>query len=326
MACGSYKQTLLCVLSILMDRSDASHRLSQKEIARLVNELHDLGITRDCVKRNITELIDNGYPIIREKGGWYFNHVLSSSDLDLIIACLQSYGGLSCAQRDGLIERLLRLGGSWYHPVSLYEPPKPTNPHFPYVLDHIHEAIRRNRKISFSYADYGTDKAFHPRMDKVKTDEIKKYTVSPYAIFTENSRYYLICNINKYNSLTHFRVDRIINCAITSKSLKDPSKVRGMEDFNITKYVSEHPFMFSGEVHTFRVRILTIAINDVLDWFGMKTAFENETETEVDAIIRSEPTSLRLWALRYRNEIIRIHEKTPEGIYIPFIVHAPDLS
>lgn len=308
MAACSYKQALLSVMKLLMKHSDSAHRLTQADIIRLLSKEYSMEVSRDCVRRDLTELKENGFAITHGKGGWYWEHELLPSDLDLIIACIQSYGGLSCVQRANLINRLHALGGTWYQPVSVYDPPMPTNQLFIYNLDKIHDAIRRDRRICFCYGDWDTDKCLHPRKNKLQPDEIRQYTVSPYAIITDNSRYYLVCNINKYSFLTHFRIDRILEMRITSKVRKDPSKIPELTDFSITRYVSEHPFMFSGEVHTYRINIKRSAVNDIFDWYGMDVRFENERPDTVDAIVRSDQKSIELWRMRYSKGVLRIME------------------
>ena len=46
------------------------------------------------------------------------------------------------------------------------------------------------------------DKKLHPRKSE-------PYIINPYQMVAVNDKYYLICNVDKYDNVAHFRVDRI---------------------------------------------------------------------------------------------------------------------
>ena len=127
-----------------------------------------------------------------------------------------------------------------------------------YVIEVINDAIEKKKKISFTYNDYGTDFKLHPRRQE-------EYIVNPYQMVANNGRYYLIANYDKYDDVTHYRMDRITDVRILDAGRKPMKKVKGLENgLNLSKHMTEHMYMFGGD----SVRILMKAqkglINDLV--------------------------------------------------------------
>ena len=71
-------------------------------------------------------------------------------------------------------------------------------------IELLDEAISRGRKVSFHYAQYGTDKKLH---DKARPDgAVREYVVSPYQMAAREGKYYLICNYDKYDDISNTNI------------------------------------------------------------------------------------------------------------------------
>ncbi len=57
------KLLIINILDILKRYTDENHRLSQKEIVKLLESDYDMKVDRKSVKRNLMNLIDFGYDI-----------------------------------------------------------------------------------------------------------------------------------------------------------------------------------------------------------------------------------------------------------------------
>ena len=79
---------------------------------------------------------------------------------------------------------------------------RPENKELFYTIDVLDEAISKGKKVSFIYNSYGTDKKLHPKRER-------EYVINPYQMVATNGRYYLICNYDKYDTLSNYRIDRI---------------------------------------------------------------------------------------------------------------------
>lgn len=114
-----------------------------------------------------------------------------------------------------------------------------------------------------------------------------------------NGRYYLICNLDKYDEVSNYRLDRIADIRLLSTPVKEQAKVKGLEHgLNLPQHMAEHIYMFAGEsIHiTFRAdkRIL----NDIMDWFSAAD-FSNELEDTIDVTVKVNRQAMFCWAMQY---------------------------
>lgn len=70
------------------------------------------------------------------------------------------------------------------------------------------------------------DKKLHARM--TSTGIPRLYTVNPYRVVASNVRFYLIGNIEKYNNVAHFRIDRIWEIREKDEPVKPMAEVEGL--------------------------------------------------------------------------------------------------
>lgn len=303
MAKEKKKMLILAILGILRDGTDQDHRIRQAEIiARLSRDFH-LTATRKSVRKNLGDLQEAGYPVVFRKG-WFYDHEFTPAELNYLADCVLS-SNIPAVQREDLLRKISRLGGSFYEPVHGSGIIKPTNPQFLYTTEILHNAIAEKCQVSFKYGNYDVDKELHPRTDE--EGRPKLYRVNPYRIVETNGRIYLIANVDKYDTLCHFRVDRILE----AKKLKAAAKSRAAlkdegTDLESETYVSEHPYMYSGKPETASIVVRRSHINDVLDWFGMGVNFTDVTEDEATAVVTADPVSIDLWLRRYAEVAHRV--------------------
>ena len=298
----SYKLTSHEILRILKKYTDEDHHLSQKEIGNLLEQETGKAHARKSIHRDLAQLVTAGYPIVNHKG-WYYEHEFCPAELNMIIDSLRTSSGITANQRDDLIRKVSLLGGDWFAKDENNEQLRPFNPQFLYALDVLHEAIASGRKVKFFYGNYGTDKQLHYRYRD--DGNPRDYLINPYQILTTNGRYYLICNVDKYDTIAHFRVERIMDIETTDLPIKPVETIEGCENgIDVQHYVNDHPFMYSGQTQKYNLRIKTEGINDILDWFGTNVEFVSEDENETEIVIESDPISYDLWIGRYAKHII----------------------
>lgn len=83
----------------------------------------------------------------------------------------------------------------------------PENPQLFLNIELLGEAIYEGRKVSFQYLEYGVDKKLHPKLRE--DGSVREYVVNPYQMAAKEGKYYLICNYDKYDDISNYRVDRI---------------------------------------------------------------------------------------------------------------------
>ena len=304
MAAVPKKMLILAILEILRKNTDAEHRMLQADIMAQLESDYELTATRKSVSANLTELVAAGYPL-EYRDGWYYEHEFSAAELNLLTDSLMYNPNIPYTQCRDMIGKLRDLGGKWYRPFVGQSMNRPSNPQFMYSFDVLNEAIATQKRVTFQYGDYGIDKQLHPRTDK--NGRPKVYDINPYRVVVTRGLHFLICNVQKYNDAAHFRVDHIMNIKLTDLPLKDSRQVQGLESgLDTPKYLSEHVYMFSGQVVRARIRIKKNIVSETLDWFGMDVDFENETQDSVDALVRTDESSLHQWLNTYSDSARRI--------------------
>ncbi len=310
------KMLIINILDILKRYTDENHRLSQKEIIDILAQEYDMKVDRKAVKRNLLNLIDYGYDIeysesIRtNKNGeeeiiytnWYLERGFSDAELRLLIDGLLFSKYIPYSQCKELIEKLEGLSNRYFKSrvkhISTMPDNTPENKQLFYTIEVIDNAITKGKQVVFHYNEYGTDKKLHPR--KNGEGEEREYIMNPYQMAAVNGRYYLICNYDKYDNVSNYRLDRITDIKISNTPVKPMSRVKGLEKgLNIPKHMAEHVYMFAGESVPVTFRAKKYLVSEVIDWFGKDIQFLSESAEEVTARVTVNLEAMRKWVLQY---------------------------
>ena len=309
------KKLSFAILDILRQYSDENHKLSQNDIVELLERDYDMKADRKSVKRNITTLLEMGYPIdFKETLRMYPNkdgvleesYILSDfwldreftdAELRLLIDSLLFSKHIPYSQCDELITKLEGLSNRYFKSrvrfISTLPETAPKNRELFYTIEILDEAIANGKQVAFTYNEYGTDKKLHPKRQR-------EYIVNPYQMAATNGRYYLIGNYDKYDNLANYRLDRITGIRLLDTPVKPVRQVEGMKNgLYLPKHMAEHLYMFSGESVPVTFRMKKTILNDVIDWFGTEIAFFDETEDEVTARVTVNWSAMRYWAQQY---------------------------
>ena len=115
-----------------------------------------------------------------------------------------------------------------------------------------------------------------------------------------NGRYYLICNYDKYDDASHYRLDRITGIKMLDIPAKPMKMVKGLENgLQLPKQMAEHIYMFAGESVAVKFRAEAHLVGEILDWFGLDVHFSNEAGGMVDVRVRVNAQAFVFWALQY---------------------------
>ena len=315
------KLLILQILDILRKHSDENHRLSQKEIAGLLEKEYGVTAERKAVKRNLMDLIEYGYPIEYDEikrstanrvtgeaddtsklSGFYLAHDFSESELRLLIDGLLFSKHIPYSQCRELVEKLEGLSNTYFRSrvrhIRTMPDTMPPNKQLFYTIEVLDDAISQMKQAAFCYNSYGVDKKLHPRLNE--DGSVKEYIVSPYQIAAANGRYYLICNTQPHDNVSHYRLDRITDIRLLDTAMRPAKTVQGLEHgFDLPKHMAEHLYMFSGESRPVRFRAKKSILNDVIDWFGTDIRFSDESSDEVTASVSVNLKAMRLWAIQY---------------------------
>jgi len=171
---------------------------------------------------------------VQRQRRYYFEPLLSASDMNMICGALRSSRYLSSTEKDYLLERLTLLHPLYNKDDEKYENNKyrhlfqidalPGRPapvkdgRFPFdsstMLEHvqvIHNAIVNEHQIEVIYGVYDKKNNLSKMEFHASNKDDKAYILNPYALFWNNGDYYLVATHNNYTNPAHFRVDRIIS-------------------------------------------------------------------------------------------------------------------
>lgn len=315
------KLLIINILDILRKYTDENHKLSQREIVDILRAEYSMNINRKSVKRNLMSLIDFGYDIEYSEtvrtitdpktgkaeenvilSDFYLVRDFTDSELRLLIDSLLFSKHISPGHRRELICKLERLSNKYFRSRMKHISPMtdslPSNPQLFYTIEILDEAISGKKQVSLVYNRYGRDKKLHPTVgdDKKPLRQI----INPYQMAAVNGRYYLICNNDNHDNAAYYQLDHITDIKLLDTSRKPMKKVKGLENgLDLSQYMAEHIYMFSGKSETVVMRIEKGMINAVVEWFGKDVDFYDETDSEITAKVTVNSEAIRYWALQY---------------------------
>ena len=153
------------------------------------------------------------------------------------------------------------------------------------------KAISKGKKVSFVYNAYGADKKLHPKRER-------EYIINPYQMVATNGRYYLICNYDKYDTLSNYRIDRITGIKILDENRK-PVKELQEGEINMPKHMAEHLYMFAGESIRAKFKAKNYIIDQVIDWFGTEPRITEINDEECVIEVNVNKEAFFCWAMQY---------------------------
>ena len=305
MSALSHKQIGFSLLWLLQAKTDRNHRLNQEEMLAILQEETGLQHTRKAIRANLQELQTAGFPIRFDKG-WYYDRELTGAELHLIVDALRSANGITVQQQQAMSDKICRLGGEPYAPQSEKKALKPENPGFMDHLELLHTAVSKGVAVRLIYGNYAVDRQLHPLLNR--NGRPREYTVDPYHVVVTNGKHYLIGHVPEHPGLVHFRVDHIMELRLMRKKACPMEQVYP-EPFDPAVYVAQHPFMYSGPVFPYRLRIFAReGIGNVLDWFGTDIQLE-ELDGTAYATVISDESSMKQWLKRYSDQAELLEEK-----------------
>ena len=317
------KNIPLYILEILKQFSDEEHRFSQKEMIDKLKREYDIEVDRKTIRRNIETLLDCGYNInykvtvrkMPQKDGsmresevlsdFYLEREFSQSELKLLMDGLLFSGHIPNKQKKDLLKKLENLSSSYFTSRMQYvhtiQPKEDTNKQLFYTIDVLEEAIRLKKQVQFQYCHYSTDKKLHPML---KNGQPKWYVINPYQLVATSGHYYLICNYDKYDNLSNFRLDRIKDITILETPIKPIESLKDMKNgFDLQTYMNEELYMFSGRKIPVTFTAKRFLLDDIMGAFGGTVAFLKEDENEVEAHVLVNEEAMLRWALQYASYV-----------------------
>lgn len=261
------KLKLLVMQRLFEERSDEQHVLSVKEIIAWL-ERQDIDVERKTVYADIAILQAAGMDIRyrREKPSGYYlaQRTFKLPELKLLVDAVQSSKFVTKKKSDELIHKLEGLT-SHYQAAQLQRQVyvanriKTPNESIFQNVDVIHEAILKNVKIRYQYAEWTVKKQTRLRRDG------QYYEISPWALCWDDENYYMIGYDSEAAKIKHYRVDKMLRLSLSGK----PREGKELFDtFDMAAYSRQTFGMFHGEATSVTLICRNYLVGAVIDRFG----------------------------------------------------------
>jgi predicted DNA-binding transcriptional regulator YafY len=289
------KSNIICVLHILQEYSDEDHILPMRDIIAKMRAIYDVNIDRRTVYGMVEalNLLDYDISTYEENGVGYYlrTRVFEPSEARLLADRIYSIGFISQRQTNALLDKLQSTQSVYarrkYRHLRAAQTRKATNAELFWTIEQLDEAIEKNRKVAFHYYEYDVKKNLVPRRDE-------KYLVNPYQMVCANEKYYLVCNYDKHENISHYRIDRMKNIEITAQARKPLPK-----DFSLRDYSNALVYMFDGKREDVEIVCDNFMAGEVMDRFGSEVRMTPVDAARFRLQIFAPPLGLKFWALQY---------------------------
>ena len=312
------KLIIMNILDILKRYTDENHRLSQKEIQNILANEYDMKVDRKAIKRNLINLIEFGYDInysesvriFKDKDGeelenviltdFYLEREFTDSELRLLIDGVLFSNHIPYKQDMELVKKLSALSNHYFKSrvkhIARMPEDKTDNKHLFYNIELLDEAIDKERKVRFHYLEYRSDKKLHKRCGK--DGKVREYIINPYQLVAKEGKYYLICNYDKYDDISNYRVDRITDLEILDENIKPFDRLKGSDGrkLDLEEYMDKHVYMFSGENVRAVFRADKSLISDIIDMFGKEVRFSEESDDAITVTVNVNELAMEQFA------------------------------
>lgn len=285
------KLRLLYIYKYLLRHSDAEHPVSTPELLKYLKDEYNMDVHRTTLPGDIAMMEEAGihFEIIKSRQNKYYydDRPFDVPELKLLIDAVSSSKFITEKKSKELIKKLTSLTSDYNaeklrRHITVEGRIKSENEKAFYILDCINEAIDKNCKVSFQYADYNNRKYKELRHDG------EYYIVSPYALVWDGDYYYMIGYCDNREHMRHFRLDRIYRIP---NVLEDQEAVPEPKGFKLAAYMKKMFRMYGGdETINVELQCETFIMNAIVDHFGTKVQTEEIDDNHFKATVMVSPS------------------------------------
>ncbi len=291
---------VLQILKILRKYSNPTHPLTQMQIIDFLGRDYDIEIERKAVARHLQNLSASGYCIEQTAKGVYLEDELDfdDSELRLLIDSVLFSKHISEKYAKELIEKLQNLGSVSFRRINraIYRAGQIQREQAAglfYTIDLIGTAIDQGRRILFRYNEYHMDKKLHPVFDELAE-------LSPYQLVAANGHYYVIGKFESTGKIESFRVEKITDAALSEQKQTDAD---GKKAFDLDHYLSEHPYLYAGEIAHVQLKMNVRLVGELIDAFGKNFSVLKEEKGVATILLQAGLADMLEWAKRFAEEV-----------------------
>lgn len=284
------------IIRILKDKTDINHTLSTPELQGEL-ELLDLHADRRTIYKCLESLKDVGIPIetIRKdkKTGHYYQHLFTPAESFLLLENIHSSLALSTKESD-LLETKLRSLMSENEledlPSSYFTPGKTKSSTLIKNIEILLEAIKDCCFVKFRYFDLTAKKT-----KKYRKNE-SYYVLTPYAIVSENGKYYCVFYDHKHEGFSNYRLDKM-------DGLKNTFEKDTPVAFSIKDHMRDSMQMYHGKPQTVQAKFNINLASKVFEQFPDLIVSKITDDYFIASIRTTLSPTLTSWFMLYYDQV-----------------------
>ncbi|SEL82809.1 Predicted DNA-binding transcriptional regulator YafY, contains an HTH and WYL domains [Butyrivibrio sp. ob235] len=261
------KLKLYYLAKILLEQTDDEHGLTMPDILEELDR-YEVSADRKSIYTDIEALNDIGLDVVGEKSGKYFVYHIGSrrfelAELKLLVDAIGSFKFITEKKSNALIKKLTTLASTYEatqleRQLAVQGRVKTMNESIYYTVDEIHSAISENKKISFKYMTWDTEKKLVPR-------KAEPYVISPWRLTWNDENYYLIAFDSESGKIKHYRVDKMDKIEILDERREGKEHFKA---FDLAAYTNRAFGMFGGEGTMVTLTVKDEMVGVIIDRFG----------------------------------------------------------
>ena len=311
------KYVVFEMVKILKEHTDRLHPMKQKE---LVERLHEAGYTTDrsTVRRTMTDLVLDESSHVRSAAnaihdekdclndtyysGLYYEQDFSPAELRWLIDGILFSRNVPHDRRDELIGKLTRLGNRHFRKnmsmarIRRLSGDEPMNEQLFDNIDLIGRAIEEKKKITTIYGYLGPDFTLEPSRGSANGPQL----LSPYAMVVRNGFYFLICNNDRHDDMTHYRLDRMTEVKITDLPVRPVRELQGFRaGWDLQEYMKHNINMAFGTPERITFIAEPKAVREIIDAFGRGASFTRRPDGNLDCVVYVPEYDMERWVLQF---------------------------
>ncbi len=268
MANHGNKKRILCLMQILMERTDEEHILNAVDLCEILKSEYDLEADRRTIYSEVAALEEFVLDIVQIKGknpGYYVgSRDFELAEVKLLVDAVQSSKFISAKRSEELIKKLEKLcsdeQAKQLNPqIVIANRPKTKNETILYNVDRIHTAIFKDRKVAFQYMEW-----IAPKMQRLKRNGAE-YKISPLWMLPEDDCYYMIGYDSVAGKIKYYRVDRMMHMEITEEEREGKEY---LDTFDLASFEKKTFGMHSGNDTEVVLKCKNEITSVILDQFG----------------------------------------------------------
>ena len=320
------KLRLLYIYQYLLRHSDAEHPVSTAELLKYLKDEYGLDVHRTTLPNDFAMMEEAGihFEIIKSRQNKYYfdDRPFDVTELKLLVDAVSSSKFITEKKSKELIKKLVELTSDYNaeklrRHITVEGRVKSENEKAFYILDCINEAIDKNCKVSFQYADYNNRKYKELRHDG------EYYIVSPYSLVWDGDYYYMIGYCDNREHMRHFRLDRIYRIP---NLLENQKAVLAPKGFKLADYIKKIFRRYGGdETVDVELQCESFIMNAIIDHFGTKVQTEEIDDDHFKATVTVSPSpTFYRWVFGWNGAMKIINPENIKNEYNDMLLNALD--